>query len=171
MKEQKIISHQLNENGQVPNNSKLPFLVYQQIFDSNDNLKARFEEAFKENSWGGSWVNGIFNYHHYHSTAHEVLAVLSGTATVAFGGPDELEVDLQAGDMVILPAGTGHCLLSASDDFKVIGAYPKGQEDYDICTEKDDMEEKKKNTRQVALPKADPVSGPKGPLMEHWQRE
>lgn len=169
MKEQKIIPHQLEENGQIPNNSKLSFLVYQQIFESNDSLKIRFEEAFQQNSWGGTWVNGIFNYHHYHSTAHEVLGVLSGTATVAFGGPDKLEIDVQAGDMVVLPAGTGHCLLSASDDFKVIGAYPKGQENYDICTEKDDIEEKKENIRQVALPKADPVSGQNGPLLEHWK--
>lgn len=169
MKEQKIIPHQLEENGQIPNNAKLSFLVYQQIFESNDNLKNRFEEAFQQNSWGGTWVNGIFNYHHYHSTAHEVLGVLSGTATVAFGGPDNLEVDVQAGDMVVLPAGTGHCLLSASDDFKVIGAYPKGQENYDICTEKDDIKKKKENIRQVALPAADPVSGKNGPLMEHWK--
>jgi uncharacterized protein YjlB len=168
MKEQKIIPHQLERNGQVPNNSKLPFLVYQQIFESNDNLMNRFEEAFQQNSWGGTWINGIFNYHHYHSTAHEVLGVLSGTATVAFGGPNKLEIDVQAGDMVVLPAGTGHCLLSASDDFKVIGAYPKGQEDYDICTEKDDIEEKKENIRQVALPTTDPISGESGPLMEHW---
>ncbi len=169
MKEQKVIPQQLKENGQIPNNPELPFLVYQQIFESNDSLKERFETAFKKNKWGGSWVNGIFNYHHYHSTAHEVLGVLSGTATVAFGGPNLLEVDVRAGDMVVLPAGTGHCLLSASDDFKVIGAYPEGQEDYDICTEKDEVEEKKRNIRQVPLPKADPVSGQNGPLMEHWK--
>lgn len=169
MKEQKIISHLLEENGQIPNNPSLPLLVYQQVLDISDDLKEQFEKAFKENKWGGSWVNGVFDYHHYHSTAHEVLGVLSGTATIAFGGPDKLEVDLQAGDMVVLPAGTGHCRISASDDFKVIGAYPNGQEDYDTCTQQDDVDEKEENIRQVPRPKADPISGENGPLMEHWK--
>lgn len=169
MKEQKIIPHHLEENDRIPNNPKLPLLLYQQVFEKKNNLMHQFEEAFKQNKWGGSWVNGVFDYHHYHSNAHEVLGVISGTATLAFGGPEKLEVDLQAGDMVILPAGTGHCRLSASADFRVIGAYPQGQEKYDTCTQKDDAEEKKENIRQVPLPKADPISGKNGPLLEHWK--
>lgn len=169
MKEQKIIPHRLNDNGSIPNNPDLPLLLYQQVFEPGDNLKERFEEAFQQNGWVGSWINGVFDYHHYHSRSHEVLGVLSGTATIAFGGLGYLETDVRAGDMAVLPAGTGHCLISASDDFKVIGAYPQGQENYDICTEKDDPEEKKENIRQVPLPKADPISGENGPLMTHWK--
>lgn len=161
--------YQLDPNGQIPNNPKLPLLLYQQLFDSKEGLQEQFKKAFKENDWGGSWVNGIFNYHHYHSTAHEVLGVLSGSATIIFGGPRGKEVAVKAGDMVVLPAGTGHCRKSASSDFSVIGAYPKGQEDYDICTEKDDPEEKKKSIEKVALPSADPLGGINGPLMKYWQ--
>lgn len=161
--------YQLDSNGQIPNNPKLPLLLYQQLFDSKDGLKEQFENAFRENKWGGSWVNGVFDYHHYHSTAHELLGVISGTATIIFGGPGGKEVEVKAGDMAVLPAGTGHCRKTASSDFSVIGAYPQGQEDYDICTEKDDPEEKKKNIKQVALPAADPVAGESGPLRRHWQ--
>lgn len=161
--------YQLDANGEIPNNPRLPLLLYRQLFSEADDLKEQFEQAFKENKWGGSWVNGVFDYHHYHSTAHEVLGVLSGTATIIFGGPGGKEVDVKAGDMAVLPAGTGHCRKSASHDFSVIGAYPEGQEDYDICTEKDDPADKKKNIEKVAMPAADPVAGKSGPLMRQWQ--
>lgn len=163
-------AYQLESNGKIPNNPQLPLLLYQQLFEQEEGLKQKFENAFSENNWAGSWVNGVFDYHHYHSTAHEVLGVISGTAIIIFGGPGGKEVEVKAGDMAVLPAGTGHCRKSASDDFKVIGAYPKGQEDYDICTEKDNPEEKLKNIQQLALPAADPVGGPDGPLMKKWQK-
>lgn len=166
---QEPTAYQLDPNGQIPNNRRLPLLLYQQPFEDNEKLKEQFKRAFSKNKWDGSWVNGVFDYHHYHSTAHEVLGVISGSATIIFGGPGGKEIDVKAGNMVVLPAGTGHCRKSASSDFSVIGAYPQGQEDYDICTEKDDPEEKKKNIEQVALPAADPVAGESGPLMRHWQ--
>lgn len=170
MKEPRIIPHHLSENGQIPNNPSLPLLFYQQVFEEKEGLEKKFKESFQQNNWGGSWVNGVFDYHHYHSTAHEVLGVLSGTATIVFGGPEGVKVEVAAGDMVIIPAGVGHCRQSASDDFKVVGAYPKGQEDYDICTQKDNVEEKKKNIEKVSLPQTDPVSGENSPLFEHWRK-
>lgn len=165
------IAYQLDSNGQIPNNPNLPLLVWQQVFGPEEDLKQQFESAFRKNKWGGSWVNGVFNYHHYHSTAHEVLGVISGTATIIFGGPGGKEVEVKASDMVVLPAGTGHCRKAASSDFSVIGAYPEGQEDYDTCTEKDDPAAKKQNIIKVPLPKADPVAGEAGPLTAHWKKQ
>ncbi|WP_114778794.1 cupin domain-containing protein [Botryobacter ruber] len=164
-----VKSYHFAASGNIPNNPELPLLLYRQVFATDSKLEKNFKEAFKQNNWGGSWVNGVFRYHHYHSTAHEVLGVIAGSATLIFGGPEGKEVDVQAGDLVVLPAGTGHCRQSASPDFKVIGAYPNGQEDYDICTEEDDTAEKKKNIARVPLPVADPVAGAKGPLLKHWQ--
>ncbi|ARS36132.1 cupin domain-containing protein [Pontibacter actiniarum] len=161
--------HLLQPHGKIPNNQRLPVLVYQQVFPGHHNLADRFKEAFAQHNWRGSWVNGVFGYHHYHSRSHEVLGVASGAATLLLGGPGADEVQVQAGDMLVLPAGTGHCLKSASDDFKVVGAYPAGQEHYDVCTEKDDPEEKKKNIAQVPLPETDPVAGKQGPLLQHWR--
>ncbi|AHM62145.1 cupin 2 barrel domain-containing protein [Flammeovirgaceae bacterium 311] len=157
-----------SQQGKIPNNPKLPLLLYRHVYSSSEGTLTKFKQVFEENSWGGSWTNGIYNYHHYHSTAHEVLGVYSGKATIIFGGPGGQEVEVETGDMVVIPAGVGHCCKWASDDFKVVGAYPKGQEDYDVCTEKDNPEEKKQNIERVALPQTDPVGGKNGPLVQEW---
>ncbi|WP_276496832.1 cupin domain-containing protein [Pontibacter litorisediminis] len=170
MAKQTTIPFHLQPHGNIPNNPQLPLLVYAQVFSEKDDLVSRFKEAFRQHNWRGSWVNGVFGYHHYHSKAHEVLGVAAGSAVLLLGGPGGEELEVSAGDMLVLPAGTGHCLKSSASGFKVVGAYPAGQEDYDICTEKDDPEEKKKNIAQVALPAADPVFGQDGPLLQHWKQ-
>ncbi|TXK37875.1 cupin domain-containing protein [Pontibacter qinzhouensis] len=158
----------LAPNQGIPNNAGLPLLLYQQVLQQQEDLVSAFKKAFAQNHWVGTWVNGVFDYHHYHSVAHEVLGVAAGTATLIFGGPGGEEIEVKAGDMVVLPAGTGHCRKHASADFKVVGAYPPGQQDYDICTATDNMAEKQKNIANVKLPSTDPVSGKEGPLCQHW---
>ena len=162
-----IEKYLLPENGKIPNNPRLPVLLYRKVFDGN--LKDRFSESFLKNGWGGHWINGVYDFHHYHSTAHEVLGVTGGAAEIVVGGPDGKVLDIIAGDMVILPAGTGHCRIYASENFKVLGAYPLGQEDYDTCTEKDDVEHKKNNISGVPLPEHDPVENAGGVLRELWK--
>lgn len=169
MKEQPVTSLYLQPHSNIPNNPQLPLLLYRQVFSGNSNLEDQFKEVFAQHNWRGRWTNGVFDYHHYHSKSHEVLGVAAGSATIVFGGPGGEEVEIKAGDMVVLPAGTGHCRKSASFDFSVVGAYPKGQENYDICMEKDEVEKKQKNIRQVPLPETDPVAGKDGPLLQHWK--
>ena len=156
----------IERNGNIPNNDMLPMLIYRQVFTHK--AEENFRKNFNKNGWKGIWVNGIFSYHHYHSNAHEVLGVTSGNSVVILGGPEGEEVPLSAGDMVVLPAGTGHCLKESSHDFKVIGAYPEGQENYDICTQQDDLKNKTANIGKVALPPKDPVYGNDGPLKQIW---
>ncbi|WP_162055197.1 cupin domain-containing protein [Pontibacter pamirensis] len=170
MKEQTVTPLHLQPDGNIPNNQQLPLLLYRQVFADSNNLEHQFKEAFAQHNWRGSWTNGVYDYHHYHSKSHEVLGVAAGSATIVFGGPGGEEVEVKAGDMVVLPAGTGHCRKSASSDFSVVGAYPGGQENYDICTQEDDMEEKKQHIKQVPLPGADPVAGKEGPLLLHWKQ-
>jgi uncharacterized protein YjlB len=57
----------------------------------------------------------------YHN---EVLGVARGHGRVRSGGAKGRALMLKAGDVVILPAGTGHERLSGSKDLRVIGAYP-----------------------------------------------
>ena len=168
MTEQTVTTLNLQPHGNIPNNQHLPLLLYRQVFSASDKLENEFKEAFAQHNWKGSWTNGVFDYHHYHSKSHEVLGVAAGSAFIIFGGPGGEEVEVKAGDMVVLPAGTGHCRKSASPDFSVVGAYPKGQENYDICREDDDVEDKIRNIRQVPLPDSDPVAGKDGPLLQHW---
>ena len=85
-----------------------------------------YEERFARNGWTGAWRNGVFDWHHFHTTTHEVLGCYQGNAKVQLGGPDGPVHDLSAGDVVIIPAGCAHKRISASDDFAVVGAYPGG---------------------------------------------
>ena len=106
--------------------------------------------------------------HHYHSNAHEVLGIVSGSAQVRFGGEDGDLVGVSAGDVVVIPAGVAHACIEASDDFSVVGAYPNGA-DYD--TIRDDpgaLAASQQRIAQVPVPDADPVDGADGPLVKLW---
>jgi uncharacterized protein YjlB len=116
----------------------------------------------------GSWRNGIFDFHHFHSTAHEVLAILRGHASVQLGGPGGARFEVAAGDVLVLPAGTGHRNLGSSPDLLVAGAYPRGQS-WDLRRgDPGEHDEVLANIAAVALPATDPVLGPAGPLVELW---
>ncbi len=157
------------DDGRIPNNQTLPLLVYSQALATSDLAPSRCKELLAENGWGGAWVNGVFSYHHYHSNAHEVLCVVSGSASIVFGGPEGEMVEVEAGDVIVIPAGIGHCNKGSNGEFSVVGAYPRGQESYDLRTgEEDERPEVLENIRDVPLPKSDPLLGEKGPLLQRW---
>jgi uncharacterized protein YjlB len=166
----KVETFILTDDGVFPNNRRLPLLVYRKTLNPEvPDLTAHVQAIFAENHWGGSWVDSIYDFHHYHSTSHEVLAVCGGHADVRFGGEHGITLALSAGDAVVVPAGVAHKSLGASDDFVVAGAYPEGQEGYDMCYgQRDERPRTDKTVVNVPLPRADPLYGPDGPLMEHW---
>ena len=157
------------DDGLVPNNI-LPFLVYQGAVKlDGKHPEETIENLFGANGWGGTWRNGIFDYLHYHATVHEVLGVARGSARVRFGGDNGQELEIKAGDVAILPAGTGHRCLSASSDFSVVGAYPPGPKMQITRPTPENHRKALKTIPQVKLPKTDPVRGEDGPLVRLWK--
>jgi uncharacterized protein YjlB len=154
------------DDGGIPN-SPLPVLVYRGVSEASD--AARCETLFGRNGWLGAWRDGIFSFHHFHSTAHEALGIVSGSAAVMLGGPGGRRFEVARGDVLVLPAGTGHCNLGASGDLLVVGAYPDGMR-WDLRRgDPAEHEEAVANIREVPVPGQDPVSGPDGPLVKFWR--
>lgn len=180
-----VETHLLRDDGAgFPNNDRLPLLILRSVLrrmtpgadgsGSNNVAKdpaAVFEEIFARWDWRNQWRGRIFTFHHYHSTSHEVLGCYAGHATVRFGGPTGVGITatLGAGDVVVIPAGVGHCNLGPSPDFGVVGAYPEGRK-WDLLRgapgERPDADR-----RIVALPQPanDPVLGEDGPLTRVWR--
>jgi uncharacterized protein YjlB len=158
------------DDGSVPNNPRLPFLLYRRVINlaGTPDPELAVEKVFRANDWGDLWRNGIYPYVHYHSMIHEGMGVARGRARVRFGGANGREVEIGQGDVAVLPAGTGHQCLWASSDLMVIGAYPKTGR-FDICRGSRGEHAKALQTiPQVPLPDTDPVFGKEGPLLRLW---
>jgi uncharacterized protein YjlB len=163
-----VLALELRDDGIFPNR-RLPLFFYSEAISiSKNDPDAVFEEIFESNGWGGTWRNGIYTYHHYHSTAHEVLGIYRGSARVQLGGGQGVIQEVRAGDVIVIPAGIAHKNLGPSRDFGVVGAYPEGQKmdmNYGKPAERPRADE---NIARVPLPKMDPVFGENGPVKEKW---
>lgn len=159
------------DDGSVPNNPSLPFVIYRRVIDliGSPDPEDVVEQVFRANGWGDTWRNGIFPYVHYHSMIHEGMGIARGRAKVRFGGNKGKEFELTQGDVCVLPAGTGHQCLWHSPDLMVIGTYPKAGK-YDLCRGSR-MEHTKalQTIPKVPLPESDPVYGKEGPLLGLWR--
>jgi uncharacterized protein YjlB len=167
----KPVTFRFRDDGLIPNHPAWPLVLYRGAVKLPDAFDpaAVLEELFDENGWGDMWRDGIYDYVHYHSRIHEVLGIARGKGRVQFGGKRGRTLPVKAGDVLILPAGTGHQCLTASKQFLVVGAYPpKGT--YDECRTAEDRERTLRTIPKTARPTKDPVYGAKGPLLKLWTR-
>jgi uncharacterized protein YjlB len=148
-------------------NSPLPLLVYRDAVPAD---AAAIERVFAANRWPPAWRNGVYAFHHFHSTAHEVLGVARGEVSVLFGGPGGQVLTVRAGDVVVVPAGVAHFNHGQSDDLLIVGAYPDTGPGPDLRRGRpQEHDAAAKAVAAVPLPAADPVDGADGPLARLWR--
>jgi uncharacterized protein YjlB len=150
--------------------SVLPLLLYRAAITTEANDRASvLERGFARNDWRNSWRNGVYSFAHYHSTAHEVLGVYLGSATLRLGGERGQTVEVRSGDVILIPAGVAHQNISASPDFGVVGAYPDGR-DWDLLRGLPGERPTSDHTiASLPIPDYDPIYGAKGPLRQIWK--
>ena len=148
----------LSDDGTIPNNPRLPVLRRGGAFPSGDPASA--EALLARNGWEPAWRNGIYPYHHYHPDAHEALAIVAGRVRAQLGGEAGPVLELEAGDLVVLPAGTGHRNLGSTPDLLVVGAYPPGQSDpQEFRGRPGERDRALPQIAALAPPPTDPVTG------------
>ena len=159
----------LKPDGGIPNNM-LPLLAYKDALPQQARDAGACRKLFERNGWQGTWTDGIFDYWHFHITGHEVLGCVAGSATVGFGGDGGIKVEVEAGDVVVIPAGVGHKRFSEMrDGFTICGGYPPQQSGAITRPGDVPVEAAEAGIAKLALPASDPVFGGEGPLLEEWR--
>jgi uncharacterized protein YjlB len=165
--------YRFEDDGKTPNNARLPVMVYRDVIraERGRDPAAVCEDLFHAHGWGDSWRNGIYPFLHFHTGAHEVLGIACGEAEVQLGGDKGSTVTVKSGDVVVLPAGTGHRRISASDDLLVVGAYPSSSALDQHRPGEIDHRDAVARIARVPTPAQDPVYGSDGPLTQLWAQK
>ena len=160
MSERSPEQHSSRPNGMLPN-SRFPLLVHRGGIPGGgaDAVQARF----RANGWLNNWrYPGIYSYPHFHSTTHECLGVATGWMEVELFGSGGTPLRVEAGDVIVLPAGVSHSMTGNSDDILMVGGYPEGR-DWDNIQEGHITEEVRraaaKRIMMLPIPALDPVTG------------
>lgn len=165
-----IHTYILNDDGKYPNNASLPVVHYKSLLKMPSWFAARkIKKHFEANGWSNSWKGTIFDFQHYHSTTHEVLAVYSGSAFLLIGGDSGTIIHFETGDILIIPAGVAHMKIDPTQKVRCVGAYPEGR-GFDLLSGQEGERPAADNRIQsVPAPRKDPVFGLDGELMFQWK--
>ncbi|MFC0009875.1 cupin domain-containing protein [Devosia nitrariae] len=147
-------------------NSRFPLLIYR------GGVPGGGEQAvlgrFRANNWLNNWrYPGVYTYPHFHSTTHECLGVAAGWMEVRVFGRDGTRLRVDAGDVIVMPAGVSHEMVGQSDDIQMVGGYPDGR-DWDNMQDDHITEDIRraaaKRIMMLPIPSRDPVTG--NPMQE-----
>ncbi|MEY2761078.1 MAG: hypothetical protein RLZZ96_978 [Bacteroidota bacterium] len=166
MNKEDVITFYFENDGDIPNNI-LPVIIYknalQYLTDKN------FESIFSQNRWANNWQDIILTEDHFHSNTHEVLGLKSGQASLMLGGRRGEIVNVEQGDVIILPAGVGHFSVDNSTDYQFVGGYPNGADwNLKFSLKKENSASILAEIANIPLPEKDPIFGENGPLFEFW---
>ncbi|KAL2210180.1 hypothetical protein CC79DRAFT_1330565 [Sarocladium strictum] len=172
----RVSRHHIPSCGLIPNTSlqNRPLLIYHSAFIAPISATA-IEGHLKETSVVvPAWRYTMYKTTHFHSTTHEVLCVTRGRARLCFGGEENegrVEPVVQAGDVMIVPAGVAHRLLEemGGEGFEMVGSYPEGC-DWDMCYGQDGEEAKVSGIKDLMWFTRDPVYGDHGPTLNNDTR-
>ncbi|KEF60717.1 uncharacterized protein A1O9_02278 [Exophiala aquamarina CBS 119918] len=168
--------YHLKANKYAPNNDH-PVLIYRDCLPLPF-TEEKTTEFLESHAWvkKGTW--GHIPVRHFHPNTHECYGVFRGESTILIGcgthdsEDDGTKIDVSVGDVIVLPAGTGHCNLQSSEDYQYVGVYPEGAPQWrnELGKEPVNLEEFRKEITSVALPSQDPVNGAGGPLLSLWSK-
>lgn len=163
-------TYDFDSDGKTPNN-RLPLVIFKHAVPFRDFDPASvFEKLFAANGWKEAWRDVMYGFEHFHSETHEVLGIVRGAVRARFGGARGEEVDLEAGDVVVIPAGTGHKCTRASRDLLIVGAYPENAGAYDEPRASPKAHDTAlPKIKKVPLPRTDPIYGKSGALLRAWR--
>jgi len=161
--------YHFEDDGVIPN-SKYPVLHYLDVFMlGTPDMDMLMEERFAQHNWSNTWRNGVYPFHHYHSITHEVMGIYAGSAILQLGGKKGKEIEVQEGEVLVIPAGVAHKKISADAAFRVLGAYP-GAANYDLIDAEASLKEAAlQRIKAVPIPDNDPVLGEKQGLCRLWK--
>lgn len=167
-----LLRYLVPRHGDIPNTSisNIPLLIYKNAFASGKSSStSAIEKHIRANEWDPQWSFSMYKITHFHSTTHEALVVIQGAAKLCFGGdenPGKRLVDVEEGDSIFVPAGLAHRLWeeTGSASFKMIGSYPKGAEQWDMCYgNEDEYSIVERRIAALEKPSFDPFYGKSGP--------
>ena len=163
-----IRKYYFKDDGIIPN-SHLPVIVYQQVIDLPDATEW-LETNFKRNNWLNNWRDIVLPYDHFHSNTHEVLGLGFGEVKLKIGGSAGQVFTFTGGDVIIIPAGVGHCSISGHSNYQFVGGYPDGN-NWDLKTGLEEGETATilNNLSEVKIPETDPIYGIDGFLFDIWK--
>ena len=166
----RVTRHLIPAHGGFPNTSLNPYplLIYHECFAANASIPAIQSHLRSVGVVEPAWVYPMYKQHHYHSTTHEVLVVVNGSARLFLGGegnPKGVRQEVTKGDVMVLPAGTGHAMEQDLGGFQMVGSYPVGADNWDHCTG-NEGEEVGERIKALKWFEQDPIYGQAGPVMD-----